>query len=110
MNNRRIGVFRHTVRYTADLIAHIIGGLVDIAAHIEFEIDAAEAVARVRIDGINALNAADLLFDNFDDLRFNDLGRCSRVTDVHADNRSIDVRCFAHRQTGAGEQAENHEQ
>jgi len=48
---------RQAREHAADLVAHVVGGVLDAAAFLELEIDIAEAVARRRTDGLDARDA-----------------------------------------------------
>jgi hypothetical protein len=92
------------------LITHIVRRFIYIATNIKLEINATKTVAGIRVNGVDPLNTADLLFDNPNDLRFNHFGRRARVTNIDADNGPVNIWRFTHRQARSSKQPEDDKQ
>jgi hypothetical protein len=56
----RVGLLRQGVGYARNGVAHVVGGVVDVAPEGEFDADARGAVAAGRADAVDALDAGDL--------------------------------------------------
>ena len=103
----QIGLVRQAADHARDAVAHVVGGVVDVAVQREFDVHARPAVAAGRGDALDALDAGDLLLDGLGDPAFDDLGGGPGVAGVHRHDRRIDVRQFAHRQEEEGRGADH---
>ncbi|MNQ56446.1 hypothetical protein D3C85_705680 [compost metagenome] len=106
---RRVRLIRQTTLDARDAVAHVVGGVVDIAVQRELDVHIGAAVAAGRVDAFDALDAGDLLLDRLSDPAFDDLGRGPRVAGADRDHRRIDVRQLAHRQEEEGRQTDDAE-
>src|SRR5690606_5726844 len=64
---RRISVFRQVVEHAVHAIAHVVGGVVDIAGDVELDGDVRAAVTAAGGDRLDPLNARDLALDHLSD-------------------------------------------
>jgi hypothetical protein len=71
----RVGLFRQAADHAGDAVAHVVGGVVDVAVQRELDGHAGTAVTAGRGDPLDALDAGDLLLDRLGDAVLDDLGR-----------------------------------
>jgi hypothetical protein len=69
------GLGRQVAAHPAHGVAHVVGSLVDVAADVELDDDAAGATPALRLDRLDAADAGDRALDDFGDVGVDDLGR-----------------------------------
>src|SRR5690606_30220052 len=72
-NLRRIDFIRQSTRHPGNLVADIVGRLVDVPAHRELHRNVGAAIAAAGVDRGDTLDAVDLVLDELGDLGFDDL-------------------------------------
>ena len=108
---RRIGFRRQPADHARDAIAHVVGGVVDVAVHVELDADLGALVLAVGLDLEDSFDAGDRVLDGLRDLRFDNWrADAPRVGGRDRDNRALDVRILAHRQPLQRHEAEDHQQ
>ncbi len=107
---RRIGFFRQAVEHAADRRTHVVGGGLDIAGQVELDADVGAAVAAARLDGVDALDAGERVFQDLGHAGFDHRGRGAGIGHFHRHHRRIDRRQFAQGQPRERHHAEHDQQ
>ena len=105
-DDRLVDVGRQLPARAADGVAHVVGGVLDVAVERELDIDRGAPVAAGRVDDIDAVDAGELVLDDARDLGFDHLRRGAGIGGVDRDDGPVDVRQFAQRQPREGDGAE----
>jgi hypothetical protein len=107
---RRVGLLGQLAERAADAVAHVVGGVVDVARELELDADGGAAVAAARGDLAHALDAGGAVLEDLRDAGLDHRGGGAGVVGVDRDHRRVDVRILAHRGRGERGQAEDHQQ
>src|SRR5690606_24861714 len=105
----RVRVFGQVVEHAVDAVAHVVGGVVDIAGDVEFNGDVGAAVAAAGGDGLDPLHARNLALDHLGDAALDHGGGRAPVVGVHRHDGNVDVGIFAQRQLRERNDAERHD-
>ena len=106
----RVRLLRHAVDDAADGVAHVVRRGLDVAVERELDADAALAVAALRLDRLDALDAGQRVLEHLRDAGLDDGGGGARVLDRDGDDGRIDRGQLAQRQARVGDHAEHDEQ
>src|SRR5690606_28138527 len=88
----RIGLGGKVCEHSGNRIAHVTGGIVDLAFRVKLHADPGFADLAGGFDGAYSVYAADGAFDDLDDLGVRHLGSGACVVHVDRDDGGIDVR------------------
>ncbi len=108
-DDRRQQRRRHVPDRARDLLAHVVGGVVDLALEDEADGDLAAAFGDARLDLVDAGDAADGLFHRLDDRRRHLVRAGARQLQRDADGGRVGLREQVDAEAAEREDAEHHQ-
>jgi hypothetical protein len=107
-DHRFVDGLRQSGAHPGDTVAHVGGGRIGIALDLETHRNLAVLGARDGRQHIDAFDAGQRILQRLGDLRLDDFGGRAAVGRVDGDHRLVDLRIFAHRQPGVGNDPDQH--
>ena len=96
-DDRLVGALGQAGADASDGVAHIVRGLVDVAADLELDDRRAAAAPALRVDRLHARDARDCALDDLGDVSIDDPRRGAGIGRTHRDDGGIDVGQLANR-------------
>ena len=103
---RVFGLVGQAVDGARDAVAHVVGGVVDIARYLETDADVAAFGAAGGGHDLDALDARESVFQRLGHLRFHDLRARAEIAGRDGNDGLVDVRVLAKRQAVIGNKAQ----
>ncbi len=109
-HGRAFDVQRQRPDCRTDFVAHVVGGAFHVGPDVELDGNLAHALRTCGVNGLDPLDAVDLLFERLGNLRLDDVGIGPRVVGANGHHGRVDGRKLPHPQVLEAQKTEQNDE